>query len=91
MDHECGYCRDWNRTSSPEDRRDSCGPCSVCQQPGHVRAHPRQPTSSCLCEKHWQELNSPGFRFELYHLIYLLVFGLIAIQIYSLVVRFWGR
>jgi len=57
---------------------------------GHLRPHPRQPTSICLCQQHWDELTAAGYHFELYHMIYVLIFGIAVIQIYPLVARLWG-
>lgn len=90
MTAECNYCQQWNEEHPDAERRVSCGPCSVCQAPGHLKAHPRQPTSICLCQKHWDELNERGYHFELYHLIYLIVIGIAAIQIYPLIAKLWG-
>lgn len=69
----CGYCADWNRTHSPAEQRQSCGPCAQCGAPGHVGSHPRQPISVCLCQEHWQQLAASGFRFEVYHLVYVFI------------------
>lgn len=33
-----------------------CGLCDVCGNPGHMRAHPRTPTTGVWCDKHWLEL-----------------------------------
>ena len=33
-----------------------CGLCEVCEKPGHLRAHPRLPTTGEWCDKHWNEL-----------------------------------
>ncbi len=89
MNDDCDYCRQWNQEHPDEAQRVACGPCAVCQASGHLKAHPRQPTSICLCQKHWDELNGRGYHFELYHLIYVIVFGIAAVQIYSLIARFW--
>ncbi|MBK9594437.1 MAG: hypothetical protein IPO57_03455 [Rhodocyclales bacterium] len=90
MTDDCEYCRQWNQAHPEAEPRASCGPCAVCRAPGHLKAHPRQPTSLCLCREHWDELNAPGYHFELYHLIYVVIVGIAAIQIYPLVARFWG-
>lgn len=82
MSDACPYCRDWN-TAHPESPRSACGPCETCGAPGHVAAHPRQPTSVCLCTAHHQAL-AEGWHFELYHLIYLLLGGLVLLQLWRL-------
>ena len=87
MTDDCDYCCQWNREHPDEAPRVSCGPCSACQAPVHLKAHPRQPTSSCLCQQHWDELNARGYHFELYHLIYVLILGIAAVQIYPLIAR----
>ena len=89
MDDDCEYCRQWNREHPDAEPRSSCGPCDFCQAPGHVRAHPRQPTSVCVCRKHWDELTAPGYHFELYHLIYLILLGIAAVQLHPLLARLW--
>lgn len=90
MTHACDYCPQWNRDHPEQPPRESCGPCVVCQAPGHLRAHPRNPTSICLCHTHEQALNAPGYHFELYHLIYVVILGIAAVQIYPFLARFWG-
>lgn len=74
---DCPYCRDWNREHPAEAPRTSCGPCETCGRPGHVGAHPRQPTSLCLCLEHWESLAARGYHFELNHLVYAVI-GLLA-------------
>lgn len=86
----CDYCNKWNRDHPGEKQRDSCGPCVVCQAPGHLGAHPRQPTSICLCKNHWDDLNSPGYHFEFYHLIYAAILSIAAVQIYPIIARLWN-
>ncbi len=81
---DCPYCRDWNREHPAEAPRTSCGPCETCGRPGHVGAHPRQPTSHCLCPEHWESLVSRGFHFELYHLVYVVIGLLAASALYRL-------
>ena len=83
MSDVCPYCRDWN-AAHPEAPRSACGPCETCGAPGHVAAHPRQPTSVCLCTAHHQALAADGWHFELYHLIYLLIGGLLLLQLWRL-------
>lgn len=83
---QCLYCADWNRAHPDEPPKTACGPCEFCGEPGHIGCHPRRPTSMCLCERHWREL-STGFHFELYHLIPLIVLGLLAAIIYPQVMR----
>ncbi len=83
MTKSCDYCHQWN-AEHPEAQRSACGPCEFCGAPGHIGAHPRQPGSLCLCEPHWQTLSSPGWHFELYHLIYLLIGGLVLLQVWRL-------
>ena len=90
MADDCDYCLQWNLEHSDEARRVSCGPCIVCQASGHLKAHPRQPTSICLCQKHWEELTSSAYHFELYHLIYVIILGIAAVQMYPLISRLWG-
>ena len=90
MTDDCEYCRQWNQAHPEAEPRASCDPCAVCQAPGHLKAHPRQPTSLCLCQAHRNELDASGYHFELYHLIYVVIVGIAAIQIYPLVARFWG-
>lgn len=51
---------------------------------------PKAATSLCLCREHWDKLNASGYRFELYHLIYVAILGIAAIQIYPLIARLWG-
>lgn len=89
MQFECGYCNDWNRDHPQESPRASCGPCDVCKAPGHVGAHPRQPVSLCLCEKHWSELTDDGYHFETYHLIYVLIVVIFVAVTYPIVARFF--
>lgn len=79
----CPYCRDWNE-AHPEAPRTSCAPCETCGAPGHIAAHPRQARSLCLCERHWQDLTAAGWHFELYHLIYVLIAGLVLAQLWRL-------
>lgn len=67
----------------------SDGPCEFCRAPGLVGAHPRQPVSICLCQKHWDELAQPGYHFETYHLIYPLLMAALAVIFYPLVARFF--
>ncbi len=57
------YCSE--RESNPrlaEELKDIpegyCGICEVCGRPGHLRAHPRAPTSGAWCDAHWEELSS---------------------------------
>ena len=76
------YCRRWNRERPLASPRTACGPCDVCQAPGHVGAHPRQPTSVCLCERHWAEVSAPGYRFELYHLVYVAIAAIVVATLY---------
>lgn len=83
---ECAYCADWNR-EHPDQARTECGPCEHCEAPGHIGAHPRQPTSLCLCRKHWDELASPGFHFELHHLIYWVILVIVATLLYTSITR----
>jgi len=90
MADDCEYCRQWNQDHPDEQPRAACGPCDVCAVPGHVGAHPRQPTSVCLCKAHWDKLSASGYHFELSHLIYVIIFGIAAIQLYPLVARSWG-
>ena len=90
MTDDCEYCRQWNQAHPAAEPRASCGPCAVCQAPGHLKAHPRQPTSLCLCRAHREELHASGYHFELYHLIYVAILGIAAIQIHPLVARLWG-
>jgi len=87
---DCAYCQQWNHEHPHEQPRVSCGPCEVCQAPGHVGAHPRLPTSHCLCPKHWEALNAPRFRFDLSHLIVVLVIGVAAAQLFAWLFRLWG-
>ncbi len=87
---DCEYCRQWNLSHPAEAARLACGPCDVCQAPGHIMAHPRQPTSVCLCQQHAHALGSSAYHFELYHLIYVLIFGLLALQLYPLLARLLG-
>lgn len=86
----CSYCEQWNREHPDAPPRHWCGPCVECQTPGHVRAHPRQPTSLCLCRHHWSKLSAPGYHFELYHLIYLVIFGLAALQVARFIAPLWS-
>ncbi len=86
----CSYCEQWNQEHPDAPPRDSCGPCVECQAAGHVRAHPRQPTSLCLCRHHWSKLSAPGYHFELYHLIYLVIGGIAAIQVVRALAPFWS-
>lgn len=86
----CGYCNAWNQEHPEAEQRYFCGPCNICQSPGHIGAHPRQPVSLCLCQQHWDELNTPGYHFELSHLIYVAIIGLALVQIYPLLARWWG-
>lgn len=89
MRSECEYCNQWNREHPEAPPRTSCGPCDVCKAPGHVGAHPRQPASICLCERHWAELAAPGYRFELYHLVYVAVAAILAATVYPMIARFF--
>jgi hypothetical protein len=50
-----------------------------------VGAHPRQPTSVCLCERHWAEVSAPGYRFELYHLVYVAIAAIVVATAYPMV------
>ncbi len=86
----CIYCEQWNREYPDAPPRVSCGPCVECQAPGHLRAHPRQPTSLCLCRHHESTLSAPGYHFELYHLIYVVVIGIAAVQVARAIAPFWG-
>jgi hypothetical protein len=90
MSEDCAYCRQWNHDHPDAAPKESCGPCDVCQADGHVKAHPRQPTSICLCQRHWNELNADGYHFELYHLIYLIISVIVAIQVYPLAARLFS-
>lgn len=85
----CGYCEDWNRRHPNAPPRTSCGACASCGAPGHIGAHPRRPASICLCEGHWAELTAPGYRFELYHLVYLFVLLTFAAIAYPLVAKWF--
>ena len=89
MHDECEYCRQWNRDHPQEAPRTSCGPCDFCQAPGHIGAHPRQPTSICLCDKHWAELTAPGYHFELSHLIYVAMAAIFVAVVYPVLARFF--
>jgi hypothetical protein len=35
-------------------------------------------------------LHASGYHFELYHLIYVIILGIAALQIYPLIARLWG-
>lgn len=55
------YCKE--RESNPkiaEEMKDIpvgyCGLCEVCGKPGHMKAHPRLPTTGAWCDTHWEEL-----------------------------------
>lgn len=90
MIDDCEYCLQWNKDHPDEAPRVACGPCDVCRAPGHVGAHPRRPSSVCLCKAHWGALTARGYHFEPYHLIYVIIFGIAAAQIYPLIARLWG-
>jgi hypothetical protein len=32
------------------------GICEICGKPGHMRAHPRLPTTGAWCDEHWESL-----------------------------------
>jgi hypothetical protein len=83
---DCPYCRDWSRAHPEAAPRLSCGPCETCGKPGHVGAHPRQPTSVCLCAEHWAALAARGYHFELYHLVYVVI-GLVAASVVYRIVQ----
>jgi hypothetical protein len=87
MTDDCEYCRQWNKEHPESEPESSCGPCEICHAPGHLKAHPKQPTTLCLCQKHWNELNAPGYHFDLSHLIYVIILGIAAVQICPLIAR----
>jgi len=33
-----------------------CAFCDICNEPGHMVAHPRSATTGCWCDKHYEEL-----------------------------------
>jgi len=35
-----------------------CGFCDVCGKAGHMRAHPRSPTTGSWCDEHYDDLLS---------------------------------
>lgn len=35
-----------------------CGFCDICGKPGHMRAHPRSPTTGAWCDEHYSDLLS---------------------------------
>ena len=35
-----------------------CGLCDVCGEPGHMRAHPKSPTTGAWCDNHWIEIEN---------------------------------
>ena len=68
--NQCCYCDLWE--TDPQFLRDQgvpqgyCGLCSSevkgkqCGKPGHVRAHPRAPVTSCWCDEHYEVVET-GF------------------------------
>jgi hypothetical protein len=84
------YCKE--RVSNPKLAEEMkgipigyCGLCDICGKPGHMRAHPRLPTTGRWCDEHWNELMT--YRIITFGDIAQYVFYtvIIGISIYSIV------
>jgi hypothetical protein len=87
------YCQE--RESNPELAENMknipkgyCGICEICGKPGHMRAHPREPTTGAWCDEHWNDLTKYRI-FTFGDIVQALFFlGILGIAVFALI-RFW--